>query len=143
MLSNMESDHKAELREVDRLAARAHTAANDRPLTATVLLLVAEMALVAVLAFAGLSTVMVVVWLLFLAAFHFTLRARRKARPRPPWATSESRRLTTWAIIATVAINAVWIPLFLWARPVALAVLFVALLASLVSNVAVTRQRHA
>jgi hypothetical protein len=143
MLSNMESDNRAELNEATRLAARARSAATTLPLTATVVLLVAEMALVVVIAFAGLSRQMAVVWVLFLAAFHFAVRSRRRARARRPWADPESRRLTRWSIIATLAINAVWIPLFFLARPVALALLFAGLVASLVSSIVVTRHVHA
>jgi len=138
MLSNMESDPKTDLRNADRLAAKARAA--TWPLPASVVLLVAEMVLVAVIAFAGLSTQMALVWVLFLAGFHLAVRSRRRAQPRRTWADPETRKLAQRSLVATVLANAVWLPLFFLARPVALAVLFMALVASLVSTVVMTRR---
>jgi hypothetical protein len=143
MLSNMESDPKTDLRDADRLAAKARAAANAWPLSASVVLLVAEMILVAAVAFSGVSTPMAVVWIAFLAVFHLVVRSRRRAQPRRTWADPESRRLAKWSLAATIAVNAVWLPLFFLARPVALALLFAALVASLVSNIVMTRHAHA
>ncbi len=145
MLSNMESDPKTDLRDVDRLAAKARSAAKAWPLWASVVLLVADMILVAAVAFSGVSTQMAIVWIAFLAAFHLAVRSRRRAQPRRTWADPEARQLWRWSVAATVVANVLWLPLFFLARPVALGLLFAALVASLVSTVVMKRrhERHA
>jgi hypothetical protein len=140
MLSNMESDAKTELNEVERLARKARLAANDYPKGASLLLIAADLVLIGVFIAVGLSTPLIIGWIGFLVIFHTALRLRRPARPRGPLATPESRRHLLKTIAMDVAVNAVWIPLFFLARPVALGLLVAVLLYSLFGTL---KYRHA
>ena len=143
MLSNMESNNQAELNEVDRLAAKAASEATAFPVGASIFLTVAELLLIGAFVALGWSTALIVGWLVFFATFHLVLHLRRRARPRKPWTAPRSRHYFLWSIGATVVVNAIWIPLFFLARPVAVALLVAALMASLISNVATLRHQHA
>jgi len=140
MLSNMESDAKAELHEVERLARKARAAASDYPAGASIVMVVADLIIVGAFILFGLSTPMVVLWIAFLVAFYIVLRVRRRARARAPWATPESRRGFGKQALLDLAVNAVWLPLFFFARPVALGLLVAVLLWSLYGNI---KYRHA
>jgi hypothetical protein len=136
----MESDAKTELNEVERLARKARSAAKDYPTGASLVMIVADLILIAVFIAVGLSAPLIIGWIAFLAIFFTALRLRRSARARAPWATPESRRHMLKMAAFDVAVNAVWIPLFFLARPVALGLLIAALLWSLFGTL---RYRHA
>jgi hypothetical protein len=136
----MESDAKAELIDVERLGRKARLAASDYPRGASLLITVADLVLIGVFIAFGLSTPMIIGWVAFLAVFHVALRMRRPARPRAPWATPESRRRSLKMLALDVAVNALWIPLFFIARPVALGLLIAVLLYSLFASL---KYRHA
>ncbi|MEY2418054.1 MAG: hypothetical protein QOG90_734 [Actinomycetota bacterium] len=140
MLSIMETNPHVELAEADRLAHKARIAATDYPTSASLVLIAADVVLIGVFVAVGLSAWMIVGWLAFLAIFHTVLRLRRHARPRAPWATPTSRRQLLKTIALDVAVNAVWIPLFFLARPVAIGLLLAALAWSLVGTL---KYRHA
>lgn len=136
----MESDAKAELIDVERLGRKASRAASDYPRSASVLMSGASLVLISVFIARGLSMPVIIGWIAFLVLFHSALYLRRRARPRAPWATPESRRRFLRMTAVNLAINAVWLPLFFFARPVALGLLVLALVASLLSNL---KYRHA
>jgi hypothetical protein len=136
----MESNAKAELHEADRLARKARAAATDYPTSAQLLMIGADLVLIGIFIAFGFSARMAAGWIAFLVVFFVALRLRRRARPQSPWATPESRRRFLKTLGVDVVVNAVWIPLFFLARPVALALLVAALLWSLYGTV---KYRHA
>ena len=136
----MESDAKAELNELDRLDRTARVAASAWPQSASILMSAAAVVFIALYWSLGSSTPLIAVWLAFLAIFYVVLWTRRRARARRPWATEQTRRRVWKNVLATVIVNAVWIPLFFFARPVAFGLLIAALLLSLLSQL---RYRHA
>ena len=140
MLSTMESDAKAELTDAERLARKAQRAANDYPASASLVMTVADLILVGIFIAKGVSAPLIAGWIAFLVVFMVALRLRRRARRRAPWATAESRRQLLRSVALDVAVNAVWIPLFFLARPLALGLLIAVLLWSLFGTL---KYRHA
>lgn len=140
MLSNMESDPKTELADVERLGRKARAAATNYPFGMSLVLIVADLALIGVFIVKGLSTPMIVTWIAFLVLFHLVLRLRRPARSLSPLATPESRQRSLKQLALNLAVNAIWIPLFFIARPIALGLLVAVLLYSLFGTL---KYRHA
>ena len=143
MLSTMESDARAELAELERLSSKAQRAATDYPPTFAIGLLVSELLFLGLFAFSAWDWRVFGLWCVAYAAFVLIVRARRRAQPRHQWATPDGRRRLLVDLGTTVAANAVFLPLWFLARPVAFGLLVAVMLYALVANVVFMRQRHA
>jgi hypothetical protein len=139
MLSNMESDAKAELAEVERLSSKARRAASDYPPTFAIALVTAEIVALGIFAASGWDWRVLALWGVAYAGFVLTVRFSRKAQPRHQWATPDGRRRLLRELGGTVALNAVFLPLWFFARPIAVALLVAVLAYSLIGNLVFAR----
>ena len=141
----MESNARAELTEVDRLAAEARRASQETPTAAIIFLMVVELGFVTFFAATKWSLPWPIIggWLAFLIVFFAELRRRRKAKPVLPWATPESRRRALVGAALTLAANAVFIPLWMFSRWLAVGALMAVLAFALVRNFSDLRRSRA